>query len=85
MQANLSQTRSPRQSPFLLHWIFWQPTFSSVGLPKNPSGQVQTGRWPWAVQTALRPQITGPAQASSHSNSPVSENLSKLIFTDLPN
>ena len=64
------QMLSPGQSLLLEHNFFSQPTFSSVGFPKYPSGQVQNGLCWLGLQTALRPQMTGPSQTFMHSRWP---------------
>ena len=71
-QMKFLQMLSPIQSPLTRHCFFWHPIFSSLASPKNPSGQVQTGRWLRAVHRAFLPQMTGPAQTFSHSKSPFS-------------
>ncbi len=64
------QTPSPGQSLLVVQSFFWHPTFSSFGFPKNPSGQMQFGRWPLAWQIAFLPQMTGPSQTFLHSRWP---------------
>ena len=66
------QMLSPIQSPLTRHCFFWQPIFSSLASPKKPSGQVQMALWPRAEHFAFLPQMTGPEQTFSHSNSPFS-------------